>query len=89
MVKPFITCVLAVATLKANVETFAPDLIFLDGIHGGVTADTLHQCLNVPLVTRSHNIEHLYYQRILKSAVGFKQKLKRYCVSSGNNGKSL
>jgi polysaccharide biosynthesis protein PslH len=66
------------ATLKANVATFAPDLIFLDGIHGGVIADTLHQSLNVPIVTRSHNIEHLYYQRILKSAVGFKQKFKRY-----------
>ncbi len=65
-------------TLQAEVATFAPDLIFLDGIHGGVIADTLHQCLNVPIVTRSHNIEHLYYQRILKSAVGFKQKLKRY-----------
>jgi polysaccharide biosynthesis protein PslH len=66
------------ATLKAEVETFAPDLIFLDGIHGGVIADTLHQCLNVPIVTRSHNIEHLYYQRILESTVGFKHKFKRY-----------
>jgi polysaccharide biosynthesis protein PslH len=65
-------------TLQAEVRTFAPDLIFLDGIHGGVIAETLHECLNVPIVTRSHNIEHLYYQRILKSAVGFKQKLKRY-----------
>ena len=66
------------AALQADVETFAPDLIFLDGIHGGVIADRLHKYLNVPIVTRSHNIEHLYYQRILKSAVGFKQKLKRY-----------
>lgn len=65
-------------SLKAEVVAFAPDLIFLDGIHGGVIADTLHKCLNVPIVTRSHNIEHLYYQRILKSAVGFKQRLKRY-----------
>ncbi len=65
-------------SLKAEVVDFAPDLIFLDGIHGGVIADTLHKCLNVPIVTRSHNIEHLYYQRILKSAVGFKQRLKRY-----------
>lgn len=64
--------------LQAEVETFAPDLIFLDGIHGGVIADTLHQRLNVPIFTRSHNIEHLYYQRILKSTVGTKQKLKRY-----------
>jgi polysaccharide biosynthesis protein PslH len=66
------------AILQAEVETFAPDLIFLDGIHGGVIADTLHRRLNVPIVTRSHNIEHLYYQRILRSAVGFKQKFKRY-----------
>jgi polysaccharide biosynthesis protein PslH len=64
--------------LKTEVANFAPDLIFLDGIHGGVIAETLHQCLHVPIITRSHNIEHLYYQRILKSAVGFKQKLKRY-----------
>jgi polysaccharide biosynthesis protein PslH len=66
------------ANLIAEVQTFNPDLIFLDGIHGGVIAATLSRSLNVPLVTRSHNIEHLYYRRILKSAVGFKQKLKRY-----------
>ena len=65
------------ASLKADVQAFTPDLIFLDGIHGGVIADTLHQELNIPIVTRSHNIEYLYYKRMLKAAVGFKQKLKR------------
>jgi polysaccharide biosynthesis protein PslH len=64
--------------LMAEVQTFNPDLIFLDGIHGGVIAANLSECLHVPIVTRSHNIEHLYYRRILQSAVGFKQKLKRY-----------
>jgi polysaccharide biosynthesis protein PslH len=65
-------------TLMAEVRAFNPDLIFLDGIHGGVIASTLSQCLNVPMVTRSHNIEHLYYRRMLKSAVGSKNKFKRY-----------
>lgn len=64
--------------LQADVQQFAPDLIFLDGIHGGVVADRLRKFLDVPIVIRSHNIEHLYYRRILKSAVGLKQKFKRY-----------
>jgi polysaccharide biosynthesis protein PslH len=65
-------------TLMAEVQTFSPDVIFLDGIHGGVIASTLSQRLNVPMVTRSHNIEHLYYHRMLESAVGLKNKFKRH-----------
>ncbi|MDJ0795351.1 MAG: glycosyltransferase [Calothrix sp. MO_167.B12] len=62
--------------LISQVSNFHPDAIFLDGIHGGELAMSLGKKLNVPLVTRSHNIEHLYHQRLLLSATGL-AKLKK------------
>ncbi|MBW4564847.1 MAG: glycosyltransferase [Mojavia pulchra JT2-VF2] len=64
--------------LLLEVQKFNPDVIFLDGIHGGALANNLSELLHIPLVTRSHNIEHLYYRRMLSSATGLKNKLKRY-----------
>jgi polysaccharide biosynthesis protein PslH len=64
--------------LLSQVRRFSPDIIFLDGLHGGVVADRLSEDLQIPLVTRSHNIEHLYYRKILKSAINFSDKFKRY-----------
>ncbi len=63
--------------LLSDVAAFNPDVIFLDGIHGGEVASQLSQHLNRLLVIRSHNIEHLYYKRKLASAKGL-NKLKRY-----------
>ncbi len=60
------------------VREFSPDLIFLDGLHGGAIATTLSRELNVPLVTRSHNIEHLYAKKLLDAAIGLKDKVKKY-----------
>lgn len=65
------------STLLSDVCAFTPDVVFLDGIHGGEVAAKLSKHLNVPMVTRSHNIEHLYYRRLLTSATGL-SKLKRY-----------
>lgn len=62
--------------LMAQVRSFQPDAIFLDGLHGGKLATFLSEQLNVMLLTRSHNIEHLYYRRLLQSATGIR-KLKR------------
>jgi polysaccharide biosynthesis protein PslH len=64
--------------LRREVNEFDPDLIFLDGLHGGGIATTLSKELDLPLVTRSHNIEHLYAQRLLKSAIGLNDKFRRY-----------
>ncbi|MBW4508585.1 MAG: glycosyltransferase family 4 protein [Scytonematopsis contorta HA4267-MV1] len=64
--------------LLNDTRDFQPDVIWLDGIHGGNIAAKLSEVLQVPLITRSHNIEHLYYRRLLASTIGFKSKLKRY-----------
>jgi polysaccharide biosynthesis protein PslH len=61
-----------------TVREFSPDLIFLDGLHGGAIATILSRELQVPLVTRSHNIEHLYAKKLLDAAIGVKDKVKKY-----------
>jgi polysaccharide biosynthesis protein PslH len=66
------------AELIDEVREFSPDLIFLDGIHGGAIATSLSRTLKVPIVTRSHNIEHMYAKKMLDAAIGFKDKFRRY-----------
>jgi polysaccharide biosynthesis protein PslH len=66
------------ASLTDEVSDFDPDVIFLDGIHGGAIATSLSQKLKIPIVFRSHNIEHLYVRDLLSSAIGLKSKIKRY-----------
>lgn len=61
-----------------QVRQFSPDVLFLDGLHGGATATILSNQLNVPIVTRSHNIEHIYAKRMLNAAIGIKDKFRRY-----------
>lgn len=56
-------------------QQFAPDAIWLDGLYGGAVAMWLSRRLGVPLVYRSHNIEHRYMQAQLAHAVGLKSKL--------------
>lgn len=62
--------------LTQKVQEFNPDLIWLDGIYGGEIAKFLSQKFSVPLITRCHNIEHLYLQRLKSSATGL-NKLKK------------
>ncbi len=63
--------------LVSHVRAFKPHLIWLDGIHGGDVASKLSHQFDIPIVTRCHNIEHLYYQRLFTSAIGT-SKVKRY-----------
>ncbi|AFY56615.1 hypothetical protein Riv7116_4183 [Rivularia sp. PCC 7116] len=63
--------------LVSKVRTFKPHVIWLDGIHGGDIASKLSHHFDIPIVTRTHNIEHLYYQRLFASAIGT-SKIKRY-----------
>ena len=63
--------------LLNEVASYCPDIIFLDGIYGGQVAMLLSQELKVPLVTRSHNIEHLYYRHLLSTGSGL-DKLRTY-----------
>lgn len=41
-------------------QAFEPDAILLDGLYGGVVALWLGHRLGVPVLYRSHNVEHLY-----------------------------
>jgi polysaccharide biosynthesis protein PslH len=68
-------------TLIDEVRNFNPDAIFLESIHGSVIATSLSQSLNIPLLTRSPNIEHLYAQKMLQSTIGLKDKLRRYLAT--------
>ena len=63
--------------LISKVRAFKPHVIWLDGIHGGNVASKLSERFDIPIVTRCHNIEHLYYQRLFSSATGT-SKVKRY-----------
>ncbi len=70
------------STLLAQVKAFYPDVIFLDGIHGGEVATYLSKTLNVPMVTRSHNIEYLYQQNLLVSSWGWNKLRKQLSLTN-------
>lgn len=70
------------SNLLTQVKVFNPDLIFLDGIHGGEIATFLSHNLNVPMVTRSHNIEHIYQKRLLESAIGWRKFKKQLSLTN-------
>jgi polysaccharide biosynthesis protein PslH len=63
--------------LFAEVRAFNPDLIWLDYLHGAEVASLLAKSLDLPLISRSHNIEHLYYDRLRSSTTDLKNKLRR------------
>jgi glycosyltransferase involved in cell wall biosynthesis len=54
---------------------FNPDAVLLDGLYGGAVARWLARELQVPLVYRSHNIEHLYMARLHRLEHNWKQRL--------------
>jgi polysaccharide biosynthesis protein PslH len=55
------------ATYKAELsraKAISPDVILLDHLAGAVLGSSLAQDLNVPLVYRSHNVEHQYVKNM-------------------------
>lgn len=48
------------AGLVAWARNFGPDVVLLDGLYGGAVAWQLAQALQLPMVYRSHNLEHRY-----------------------------
>lgn len=58
------------------VRSFAPDAIWLDGLYGGELAMDLVQAFRAPLLTRSHNVEHLYWHDQYELSSGVAQRLK-------------
>lgn len=51
------------------------DLVFSDGIYGGDFAKNIAKSLSIPLVVRSHNIEHEYFKQQIKSSKNLKKKI--------------
>ena len=62
--------------LLDSVGCFQPDVILCDQIHSGWVASRLSKALEIPMIVRSHNIEHLHYRYYLQCARGY-QKLVR------------
>ncbi|MEB3885688.1 glycosyltransferase [Lyngbya sp. CCY1209] len=59
-----------------SVRRFQPDVIFCDHIHSGVVASRLSDTLDIPMVVRSHNIEHLQYRYYFQCALGHQKFLR-------------
>ena len=55
------------------VKEFQPDVIMSDHIHCGMVARPLSQTLEVPMIVRSHDIEHLHYRYLMKTAKGHRK----------------
>ncbi|NJR68251.1 MAG: hypothetical protein HC771_05940 [Synechococcales cyanobacterium CRU_2_2] len=70
---------LALQRLLGEVKQFQPDLIWIDGIHASVLARTISECLEIPFVVRSHNIEHQHRAALLRAAQGL-QKIPAFLV---------
>lgn len=64
--------------LLTKVRAFQPDAIWLDYLHAAELAFQIQNDLQIPILSRSQNIEHLYYRRLLKSTIDLKSRLKRY-----------
>lgn len=66
----------ALKDLKAAVQAFTPDVVMIDHLHGCMAGRQLSQYLQVPLILRSHNIEHLYCKNLYASAQGHRKLLR-------------
>jgi len=71
------------STIRQNVAGFRPDAIWLDGLYGAVVAERLCDALAVPLVFRSHNIEHVYMRRQAASATPWHRRIALQLATVG------
>jgi glycosyltransferase involved in cell wall biosynthesis len=58
-----------------SLDSFLPDLIWLDGLYGGSLALDISSHLNIPIYYRSHNVEYRYMRILSKSANDVRSKL--------------
>jgi polysaccharide biosynthesis protein PslH len=61
-----------------EIRDFSPDVIWSDYVHCGDLAVKISKTLQRPLISRSHNIEHVYYRNLLESSIDWKGKLRRF-----------
>ena len=64
-----------------TVRTFEPDVILSDHVHCGLVVSQLSHLLEVPMIVRSHDIEHLHYRYYFKCAKGFKKVLRFFSLN--------
>ncbi len=64
-------------TLLAAVEKFQPDVLMADHVHAGIVTLPLSKRLEVPMIVRSHDIEHLHYRYLMETAKG-SRKIARF-----------
>lgn len=62
--------------VDSAVRAFSPDAIWLDQLYGAELALSLARAHGLPLLTRSHNVEHRYWRDQLKLARGIGQTMK-------------
>jgi hypothetical protein len=61
--------------LLAAARAFAPDAVWLDGLHGGETARMLATALGIPLFYRAHNVEFAYRRSQAQAALGLRDRI--------------
>lgn len=61
------------ARVEARVAAFAPDLVWVEGVHGGWLARRLARRCGVPLIYRAHNVEHRYLAAQARLARGWQR----------------
>lgn len=52
-----------------------PDIVFLDGIHGAISAVNIANNLKIPIIYRSHNVEHKYVRGLVEAENNIFKKL--------------
>lgn len=69
--------------LSVDLSGFKPDFIWLDGPWFGVVGELFAKRFDVPLLYRSHNIEHRYLQGQARAAVKLRDRLAWSLVCVG------
>lgn len=69
--------------IEQHVAAFRPDAVWLDGLYGSVIARRLSRRFGIPLLLRSHNIEHLYMRRQATSATAWYRRLALWLATLG------
>lgn len=64
--------------LQRAVAAFRPHVMMADHVHCGVVAHPISQALQVPMIVRSHDIEHLHYRELMRTAPDLKSKVMRF-----------
>ncbi|MEB0010058.1 glycosyltransferase [Glaciimonas sp. Gout2] len=63
------------AELLTLIQAFKPDAVWLESIYGGILASEVADAEDIPMVCRSHNIEHLYMRRQVAKATSLRDRL--------------